>query len=373
MEEVVVIGYGTRQRKDVTGAVSTVGSKDIEKNTSLTPELALQGRAAGVLVNSGGGDPQSRPTVRIRGVNTFGNAEPLYVVDGVPIFEGGNGINDGAIGDIRSPINIFSMINSQDIESISVLKDASAAAIYGVRASNGVILITTKKGRAGRPRVDVTAQYGIQNIPNKIETLNTQQYFELVREAYAANPEPGKTFEQRFGPRYDQSKPEYVGNNPTYDWQNELKNKNAPIQDYSVRLSGGNEGTNYYLSVGYSKQESPLKSNHLERYSIATNVDSRVSKFLQAGLTVRLVEEKALVNTGTDLSTMISTVPFQPIYDPADPTGYAAVTSGTFTPNPDYDPTKLVPEPAWKPHHNAGCRPDNTCRGIYNSIVPYNR
>ena len=175
MEEVVVIGYGTRQRKDVTGAVSTVGSKDIEKNTSLTPELALQGRAAGVLVNSGGGDPQSRPTVRIRGVNTFGNAEPLYVVDGVPIFEGGNGINDGAIGDIRSPINIFSMINSQDIESISVLKDASAAAIYGVRASNGVILITTKKGSAGPPRVDVTAQYGIQNIPNKIETLNTQQ------------------------------------------------------------------------------------------------------------------------------------------------------------------------------------------------------
>ncbi len=152
LTDVVVIGYGTRQRKDVTGAVSTVSSKDIEKSTSMTPELALQGRAAGVFVNSGGGDPQARPTIRIRGVNTFGFAEPLYVIDGVPIFEGGAGVTTGAIGDIRSPINIFSMINPNDIESISVLKDASAAAIYGVRASNGVILITTKKGKTGRPK-----------------------------------------------------------------------------------------------------------------------------------------------------------------------------------------------------------------------------
>ncbi|MEO8569101.1 MAG: TonB-dependent receptor, partial [Ginsengibacter sp.] len=342
-EEVVVIGYGTRKRRDVTGALSVVGSKEIEKSTALTPELALQGRAAGVFVNSGGGDPQSRPTIRIRGVNTFGNAEPLYVVDGVPIFEGGSGITDGGIGDIRSPINIFSMINPQDIESITVLKDASAAAIYGVRASNGVILITTKKGASGRAKVEATAQYGVQNIPKSISTLNTQQYFDLVREAYAANPEPGKTFEQKFGPLYDQSNSQYVGNGKTYDWQDALKNKNAPIQDYSVRLSGGNEGTQYYLSAGYAKQESPLKSNNLERFTIATNVDSRISKYVSAGLTVRLVNENAFVNTGSDLGTMMATIPFQPIFDPNDPTGYAAVTSGTFKPNPDYDPTKLDP------------------------------
>ena len=342
-EEVVVIGYGTRQRKDVTGALSVVDSKDIEKSTSLTPELALQGRAAGVFVSSGGGDPQSRPTIRIRGVNTFGNAEPLYVVDGVPIFEGGSGITEGGIGDIRSPINIFSMINPQDIESITVLKDASAAAIYGVRASNGVILITTKKGTTGRARVELTAQYGIQNIPKSISTLTTPQYFDLVREAYAANPEPGKTFEQKFGPRYDQANALYAGNNPTVNWQDALKNKDAPIQDYSVRVSGGSEGTKYYISMGYAKQESPLKSNNLERYTIATNVDTRISKFVNAGLTLRLVNENALVNTQSDLPTMISTIPFQPIFDPTDPTGYAAVTSGTFIPNPDYDPTLLDP------------------------------
>jgi TonB-dependent SusC/RagA subfamily outer membrane receptor len=227
LNEVVVIGYGTRQRKDVTGAISQVGSKEIEKSTAVTPELALQGRAAGVFVQSGGGDPQARATVRIRGVNTFGNAEPLYVIDGVPIYEGGSGVTSGATGDIRSPINIFSMINPNDIESISVLKDASAAAIYGVRASNGVILITTKRGKAGRARVEVSTSFGVQNITKTFKTLNTQQYYDLVREAYAANPNANTTFEAAYGPRYDASNSLYAGNNPTYNWQNELLNRKA--------------------------------------------------------------------------------------------------------------------------------------------------
>jgi TonB-linked SusC/RagA family outer membrane protein len=348
LTDVVVIGYGTRQRRDVTGAVSSVGSKEIEKSTSMTPEMALQGRAAGVFIESGGGAPNARPTVRIRGVNTFGFAEPLYVVDGVPIYEGGAGVTEGGIGDIRSPINIFSMINPQDIESISVLKDASAAAIYGVRASNGVVLITTKRGRTGRPKVEVASSYGVQNIPKTIDVLNTQQYFGLIREAYANNPESNgaggfKTFEEQFGPLYDQANANYVGNGPTYNWQKELLNKNAPIQDHSVRLSGGNEATTYYLSVGYAKTESPLKANDLQRYSIATNVESRISKYLRAGLTVRLVQQNATENTQTDLGPMISTIPFQPIYDPSDPTGLAPVTYMEFEPNADYDPTKLDP------------------------------
>src|SRR5690606_17476043 len=133
------------------GAVSTISARDIARSTSMTPELALQGNTPGVFVESGGGEPGARPTVRIRGVNTFGYAEPLYVIDGVPIYEGGAGATEGAIGDIRSPINIFSKFNPADIESITVLKDASAAAIYGVRASNGVVLITTKRGRTGKP------------------------------------------------------------------------------------------------------------------------------------------------------------------------------------------------------------------------------
>ncbi|OJY91069.1 MAG: hypothetical protein BGP14_06670 [Sphingobacteriales bacterium 44-15] len=343
LDEVVVIGYGQRKKKDVTGALTTISGKEISKSTSMTPELALQGNAAGVFVESGGGEPNARPKVRIRGVNTFGYAEPLYVIDGVPVYEGGAGVTDGAIGDIRSSINIFSKINPQDIESISVLKDASAAAIYGVRASNGVILITTKKGKSGRPSVEASASYAIQNIAKTIPLLNTQQYIALVKEAYANNPDAGVSFGDKFGPLYDESSATYVGNGPTYDWVKELKNKNAPIKDYNVRVSGGNESFTYYFSGSYQKTESPLKANNLERYSSAINIDSRISKYIQAGLTVRLIKQTGLTNTQADLSTMMSTIPFQPVYDPGGPYGFAQVASGSFEPNPDYDPNLLNP------------------------------
>ncbi|MEP7252878.1 MAG: TonB-dependent receptor [Ginsengibacter sp.] len=345
LNEVVVIGYGERKKKDVTGAISTVSSKDIEKSTAISPEMALQGKAAGVFVESGGGDPQARPLVRIRGVNTFGYAEPLYVVDGIPIYEGGAGATDGAIGDIRSPVNIFSMINPQDIESITVLKDASAAAIYGVRASNGVVLITTKRGKSGRPKVEFTTSYGVQNIPKTFSFLNTKQYFSLVNEAYNNNPDIDNGVPVpagvKFGSFYDPASSQYAGNSRTYDWQKQLLNKDAPIQDYSVRVSGGNDAFNYYFSGGYAKQESPLKSNFLERYSIAANIESKVSKIIQTGLTIRLVQENSLVNTQSDLGTMAATIPFQPFFDPNDPTGFAPVTSGSFVANPDYNPDLL--------------------------------
>ncbi|RYY30096.1 MAG: TonB-dependent receptor [Chitinophagaceae bacterium] len=341
LNEVVVIGYGQRQRKDVTGAVSQIGSKEIEKSTAISPELALQGRASGVFVSSQGGDPQSRATVRIRGVNTFGNAEPLYVIDGVPIYEGGSGVTGGATGDIRSPINIFSMINPQDIESVSVLKDASAAAIYGVRASNGVIIVTTKKGKSGKPKVELSSTVGIQNIPKTYDVLNTQDYYVFAKEMYLANPDANTSFEQKFGPRYDAANPLYAGNNPSYDWQKELLNKDALMQDHSVRVTGGSESTTYFVSFGYSNQESPLKSNELKRYSVAANIESKISRILSTGITMRLIQEDAKVNTQSDLATMASTIPFQPIYDNADRTGFAPASAGTFVPNTAYDPTKL--------------------------------
>lgn len=345
LNEVIVIGYGERKKKDVTGSVSTVSSKDIEKSTSMTPELALQGRAPGVFVESGGGEPQARPTIRIRGVNTFGYAEPLYVIDGVPIYEGGAGVNSGAIGDIRSPVNIFSLVDPSDIESISVLKDASAAAIYGVRASNGVILITTKRGKTGKPKVEANASYAVQNIPKTIDVLNTQQYFALVTEAYNNNPDMDNgnviTMGQKFGALYSPDSAQYAGNAPTYDWQNQLLNKNAPIRNYSVKVSGGTDAFNYYFSAGYTKTESPLKGDDLQRYSIATNIDSKISKIFSAGLSLRLIQENSLYNTQADLPTMMSTIPFQPFFDPSDPTGFAPVASGSFVANPDYDPTLL--------------------------------
>ena len=187
----VVVGYGSRQKRDVTGAISSVRTKDIEKSTALSPELAMQGQMAGVNVTSGGGNPTARPTVRIRGATSFNNADPLYVIDGVPFYEGGSGALVDPTNDPtrRGPINIYTIINPNDIESISVLKDASAAAIYGVRAANGVILITTKQGRKGRVRVDFDGQYGTQKVPKTYDVLNTQQYVTFYTDAYNANPD----------------------------------------------------------------------------------------------------------------------------------------------------------------------------------------
>jgi len=287
-------------------------------------------------------------------VNTFGYAEPLYVVDGVPIYEGGAGITSGGIGDIRSPINIFTLINPDDIESISVLKDASSAAIYGVRASNGVILITTKRGKPGKPKVEVSSYYGIQNIPKKIPVLNTQQYFALVNEAYNRNPDKDANGNNvpiganaNLGPLYSPDSAQYAGNNPTYDWTTPLLNKDAAIQDHSVRVSGGNDNTTYFFSAGYAKTESPLKANNLERYSISINLDSKISNFIQVGMTMRLNRENALTNTQADQNTMLASIPFQPIYDKNDPTGFAQVASGSFIPNPDYNPNNLSPGPLY--------------------------
>jgi TonB-dependent starch-binding outer membrane protein SusC len=356
LNDVIVIGYGERRRRDVTGAVSQIGVADIEKSTAMTPEVALQGTVAGVLVQGGGGDPSARPVIRIRGVNTFGYSDPLFVVDGVPIYEGGASNLDGGIQDIRGNINIYSLINPDDIETMTVLKDASSAAIYGVRASNGVILITTKKGKTGKPKVEFSGYYGIQNIGKKMSLLNTKQYFQVFTEAYNNNPDRDgngnilpigaadpNAPQNSIGPQYSPDSAQYGGNNPTTNWVGAITNKNAPLQNYSVRVSGASDNTNYYVSLGYAKTESPLNANNLSRYSLATNVESKISKYLSVGMTVRLTSEQGLTNTQASLGEMVNSIPFQPIYNASGPYGLQPVVTGIFTPNSSYDPTLLSP------------------------------
>lgn len=358
LSEVVVIGYGERQKKDLTGAVSQIEAEDIEKTASMTPELAMQGKIAGVFVSTPGGNPNARPTVRIRGVNTFGYAEPLYVIDGVPITEFGSGITGGVVGDVRGQVNIMSLINPNDIESISVLKDASAAAIYGVRAANGVILITTKSGQAGKPRVEVNAQRGIQNIPNTYDMLNVADFTALYREAFANNPNEAANMPAVFDPNSES----YLGNLPTVDWQSPLLKENAVTEDYSLKVSGGSEATTYYISGGYSRTESPLVQNNLKRYSLATNFNSSITDYLTVGVNYRLGYVDALDNTQTDLDYVARTSPWQPIYDSNGPYGFAPAYLVTFNPNPDFDPTSLSSgplytineaTPLWGPETNA--------------------
>lgn len=337
LSEVVVIGYGEREKKDVTGAISTVSSEEISRSTAMNPELAMQGRMAGVLVTTPSGDPFARPNVRIRGVATFGFAEPLYVIDGIPVLEGGASSPFPGDQDIRSPISIMSSINPNDIESISVLKDASSAAIYGVRASNGVILITTKKGKSGRPKIEFSAQRGVQNVIKKFDMLRTADYTRLYQEAYANNPSEAGNLPKEF----IVGDPSYLGNSPTYNWQDRLVNKNAVVEDYSIRVGGGNESTTYYISGGYGRTEGSLIESNLERYSLATNVTSKISKYLEAGMNLKLSHNNALDNTDNDLAYVATAPPWQPIEDPTHPTGYAPSTVINFVPNDDFDPSSL--------------------------------
>ncbi len=340
LKEVVVIGYGERNKKDLTASISTVNSEDISKSTSMSPELAMQGRMAGVFVSTPSGNPLARPNVQIRGLNTFGNAVPLYVIDGVPITEFNRGYEGPGSRetDLQGPVNVLSLINATDIESISVLKDAAAAAIYGVRASNGVILITTKKGKAGRSKLEVNASTGFQNVPKTFDMLGVKEYVALHQEMYANDPAQASKLPDEF----KASSPNFLGNLPTVDWQKPYLQNNAALQDISAKISGGNQSTNYYISVGYGNTQAPFIRNDVKRYSITTNVNTSLSKYVSAGFNYRLgVIDADITNDGDQLLYNARTSPWQPIYN-ADGT-FAPSYNVTFVENKDYDPSKLSP------------------------------
>lgn len=327
IEEVVAIGYGTRKKSDLTGAVSQIGSEDLQKEIKMSPELAMQGKMAGVFISNPGSDPNARPSVRIRGVSTLGYNDPLYVVDGIPITEGGASESSNRVADLRGNVNVLNMINPNDIESISVLKDASATAIYGVRASNGVILITTKRGSKGKMNINLSARYGIQNIYKDYDILNTQEYVEMHREAWANNTVLNEDPDiLRF---YDPNSSAYLGNNPTYDWQSAGKVKNAAVQDYNVSISGGNEVSNYSVGSGFTSQENAMFSDQFERYSFFLNSDHNLTSWLKVGESFRFAYTKSDFNGGGDAFA----APWQPLYDPNGFDGYAlpgGIVDGSF-------------------------------------------
>lgn len=336
LSEVVVIGYGEREKKDLTGSISTVNADEIARTKSMSPQFALQGRTPGVFVSTPGGDPGARPNVQIRGVTTFGenNSQPLYVVDGVPITEFGNeavaGNPDSRVNDLRGGQNIFNLINPNDIESISVLKDASSAAVYGVRGANGVVLITTKRGKGiqDRLRVSLDISTGIQNVPKTYDVLNTQQFEELYREAYANNVDADGVQIEPTPDIFIPGTEEYLGGVPATDWQRELVNRNAPIHDYSIGISGNTGVSNYSVSAGYSKMESTLKYNETERYTLSLNSDHKIKDWFRVGQTFRFSFLKGTSNRGNNDLTIHRAAPWQPIYDPNGLNGYAPAYNG---------------------------------------------
>ena len=249
LEEVVVIGYGTQQKKDATGGVVNITSKDFNQGIIASPEQLLQGRAAGIQITPSSGDPGSAQTIRIRGTSSLrGNNTPLYVVDGVPLSndapsDGAQNLGAGT-SDARNPLNF---INPQDIESISVLKDASSAAIYGSRGANGVVLITTKKGKSGQQTVNFSASTGVSKPRKLYNLLNATDFIKAT--TAAGNPNPND-------PTIN------AGSNT--DWQKEIY-RTAVQQNYNLSFGGGNDNTRYLFSASYNDIQGITKTTGLTR------------------------------------------------------------------------------------------------------------
>lgn len=247
LSEVVVVGYGTQQKRDLTGAVSSLRGEDLTSVPAPSPMQAMQGKVAGVQITSSSGAPGAAPLVRIRGVGTLNDASPLFVVDGVLLRD-------------AEDINY---LNSQDIASMEVLKDASATAIYGARGANGVVIITTKSGTSDTPQLSVNLSYGLQTIPKRVDLLNGPQFAQIANEI--------------FPDTYD---PDTVANT---DWQDEVFRASAPILDAGLSFSGKSDRLNYYVGFSYFGQEGVIPGSDFNRYTLRLNNTYELTDNIQVG------------------------------------------------------------------------------------------
>ncbi|GAO41518.1 SusC/RagA family TonB-linked outer membrane protein [Flavihumibacter petaseus] len=264
--EVVVVGYGTQRKKDLTGSVATINGKDLNKMAVASVDQALQGKLPGVLVTTNSGEPGGGMTVRVRGIGGFGNSEPLYVIDGVII----------TYNSSDAATNPLATLNMSDIESLNVLKDASACAIYGARAGNGVVLITTKRGKTGKARINGEMYYGVQSIAHKIDMMNAKEFAAFSNESRINGNSPV----------YDEfANPESLGEGT--DWQDQIFQK-APMSNYQLSISGGGDKNQYFISGGYQKQDGVIKGSAFDRYSLRTNLDNQILPWLKMGTSLNL-------------------------------------------------------------------------------------
>lgn len=323
MEDVVVVGYGVQQKKAFTGSASRIDTKEFA--TLVTPSIdkQLAGRAAGVQVSNAGGDPSAPARIRIRGVNSISQGQaPLIVVDGVPFITGNlaANVNSNALGDI----------NPNDIENIEVLKDGGATAIFGSRAANGVIMITTKKGdKSGRMKVNYDAIFGFSSAASRFDLLNANQ-FVLIANEKRANAGLASA-----------ARPSATGTNT--DWQDLVFNNNALAVQQNISFSGGSQKSSYFFSFNFSDQRGILVSNRNKAYRVRFNFDSEINKFVKFGNNLTLSKQDDLgQNDGTNALSggIASTIRMLPNVDPYNvnnPTGYnilgPALNTVGFGPN----------------------------------------
>lgn len=276
LEAVVVVGYGTVDKSDLTGSVSSVESEDLLRSTVSSLDQGLSGRAPGVQVTQQSGQPGGATSIRIRGVNSINSAnEPLYVIDGFPYYNDNSASQAGVFGGAPA-LNVLATLNPGDIESIEILKDASATAIYGARGANGVILITTKRGKAGNNKIDFQSYYGMQEVRKLIPVLNARQYAEFRNDAFVN----GQGLNGPGLPTYSEEEVASFGEGT--NWQEEIF-RTAPIQNYQLSFSGGNENVQYAISGNYFDQDGIVIHSGLKRYSLRANVDANVNNRLKIG------------------------------------------------------------------------------------------
>lgn len=274
LDELVVVGYGTQKRKDITGSVSSVPKANLTQVTSSADNL-LRGAIPGVVVTQSSGRPGASSSVRIRGGNsiTAGN-EPLYVLDGILIYNDNNNSTAG-VANSGATINVLSTINPSDIESIEVLKDASATAIYGSRGANGVVIITTKKGTKGQDNISYQGYFGFQNVSKKIKLLNASQWASLRNDVQASIGQ---------APSFSLAQIEALKTSGGYDWQSAAFRTAAPVQNHQLSFSGGDERSRYAISAGYFDQEGVVIGSDFKRISLRVNYEKNYSQAFKFGV-----------------------------------------------------------------------------------------
>lgn len=311
LDEVIVVGYGAQAKRDVTGSISKVKGEALAGLATPSFDQVLAGRAAGVQITAPSGILGAPPQIRIRGVNSISSGTaPLVVVDGVPVLNGDRGG--------FTPVNALGDINPADIESFEILKDGAATAIYGSRASNGVILITTKKGSSGRAQFSYNSYFGVAQATNLFDLLNAEQFVEIQNEK---NRNAGGTSDIAALQR------DANGNIVQTDWM-DVVFRNAFQQNHVFSVSGGTKQTNYYFSLGYSDQDGVAVGNSLNRYTFRANLEQGVTNWLKIGFNsgVTRQENYGLLTGSNNLSGntfgAMRMFPNVAVYDDNDPTGY---------------------------------------------------
>ena len=296
LDEVIVLGYSTRGVEEVTGSSVQIGGEDVAEVPVVSVEQALQGRVAGLQVSTASGTPGAIQDIRIRGQSSLnaGN-DPLYVIDGVPVS------NSNVSGSANyTSLNPLAAINSQDIASITVLKDASATAAYGARGSNGVIVVTTKKGRSGETQFTFASQVGVQNDAYmKRNVLTGAQRYELLSESLMAGYGPTGTVQQRPNLTLDNAVPtllpavaaNYDGTS-NYDWSGMIRNEDALLQNYTFSAAGGDELSSFYASLGYNKTEATVIGGNFERINASLNFNRQLRSNINLSTSVNVSNTK---------------------------------------------------------------------------------